>query len=340
MTIDELENNLKSGKLNSIYLLYGTETYLLENSIKKIKKLFGEIVAGINYIKINENNISELIYNLETPSFGYEKKLIIVKNTGLLKKETKKKNVILEENIKSIADYINKNIEEITQTTVLIFIENEVDKNELYKSIEKNGSICNFEQEKIPQLTNRLRGICTAYKVNINDNVIKYFIECCGTNMQDLINEIRKLIEYVGTNGTIKKEDIDLLSTKQLESVIFDLTDNLGTKNISKALDVLNNLIYAKEPIQKILITLYNHFKKLYFVKLSEKYNKNLIESLNLKSNQTFLATKYKNQSKFFNEEELRIILDELISLDINYKSGLIDLEIGLQSILCKYCSK
>ncbi len=27
-------------------------------------------------------------------------------------------------------------------------------------------------------------------KVNIRSNTIKYLIECCGTNMQDLINEI------------------------------------------------------------------------------------------------------------------------------------------------------
>ena len=38
-------------------------------------------------------------------------------------------------------------------------------------------------------------------------------------------------------------------------------------KNTKKAMEVLNNLLYEKEPIQKILITLYNHFKKLYIVK-------------------------------------------------------------------------
>lgn len=44
MTIVELEKELKENKLNSIYLLFGEETFLLESSFKKIKKLFGEIV--------------------------------------------------------------------------------------------------------------------------------------------------------------------------------------------------------------------------------------------------------------------------------------------------------
>ena len=111
-----------------------------------------------------------------------------------------------------------------------------------------------------------IQKICMAYKVQIDNMTAKYFIECVGTNMQDLINEIRKLIEYVGTNGTITKKEIDLLTIKQMDSVIFDLTDNLGKKDIKKAMEVLNNLIYEREPIQKILITLYNHFKKLYIV--------------------------------------------------------------------------
>lgn len=340
MTVDELESNLKKGNLSSIYLLYGPETFLLESNLKKIKKLFGEAVNGINYIKIDETNINEIIPNLETPAFGFEKKLIIAKNTGLLKKQGKKKNVLLEENIKKISNYINENIEEIKQTTILVFVEAELEKNILYKILEKHGQVCNFEQEKLPQLIKRIKNICNSYKVDIDDYTAKYFIETCGTNMQDLINEIRKLIEYVGINGAISKKDIDLLCIKQLESIIFDLTDNLGNKNVAKSLEVLQNLLYSKEPIQKILITLYNHFKKLYIVKLSEKYNKNLAESLNLKPNQMFLTTKYKNQARYFSEIELRKILDEFINLDINYKSGKIDLEIGLQSILCRYCSK
>lgn len=157
--------------------------------------------------------------------------------------------------------------------------------------------------------------------------------------MQELINEIRKLIEYVGENGTIKKEDIDILTIKKLESIIFDLTDELGKKQINKAIDTLTNLIYSKEPIQKILITLYNHFKKIYATKIAIKQNLDIVNSLNLKPNQTFLAGKYKMQANSFSEDELINIIKGLIELDYSYKNGLIDLYVGLVSILCTYCS-
>ena len=340
ISIDNLEKELKTGKLNNIYLLYGEELFLLENVLKKIKHLFGECVKGINYIPIDETNIGEIISDIETPAFGYEKKLIIARNSGILKKEGKRKNTELGKIKDRLAEYLEENHKLIEESVVLVFIEEDVDnKTNLYKTIDKFGEICNFEYQKPIQIEKRMKAICQAYKVNITDMNIKYFIEVCGTNMQELINEIRKLIEYAGENGTIQKQDIDSLCIKKLESVIFDLTDSLGKKETDKALKVLQNLIYAKEPIQKILITLYNHFKKLYFTQIALKCNKDIITSLNLKPNQTFLVNKYKMQAKYFNEKDLKAILQNLRDLDYHYKIGLIDLQIGLESILCRYCS-
>lgn len=339
MTIENLEKKLNEEKLDNMYLLYGPELFLLESALKKIKKYFGELIIGINYITLDENTIDTLIPNIETPAFGYEKKLIIVKNSTLFKKEGRKKTVKLSELKEKIETYFIENMDMIKESIVLVFIEDEIEKAKLYEIIEKEGVVCEFEFQKPVQITKRIKSICNAYKVNISDETIRYFIEFCGTNMQNLINEIRKLIEYAGINGEIKKEDIDKLSTKQLESIIFDLTDNLGKKKIVKSLEILNNLIYAKEPLQKILITVYKHFKKLYMIKLSEEYGKDVKETLKLKPNQTFLVNKYREQARLFTKEGLRILLYELVLLDVNYKSGLIDLKIGFESILCMYCS-
>ena len=240
----------------------------------------------------------------------------------------------------NLAEYIDENIDIINESTIIVFIEENVEKQKLYKTLEKHGIVCEFAFQKPMQIIKRLKSICNAYKVNCTEANLQYLVEQCGQNMQNLINEIRKLIEYAGENGTIQKEDIDLLCTKQTQAVIFNLTDYLGKKQIGKALEELNNLIYNKEPIQKILITLYNHFKKLYFTKIAEKYKLDIAKSLNLKPNQIFLVNKYKMQAKSFTEQEIFNIVKELIDLDYNYKIGNIDINIGLESILCKNCSK
>ena len=340
LKIEELEKQINEQELKGIYLLYGEEMFLLQQQLNKIKKKFGEVVKGINYIAIDENNIQELIADIETPAFGYPNKLIIARNTGIFKREVKGRSSGASKELKDkINEYLKSNIDMINESVILVFVENEVEKNSIYNTIEKIGIICNFEEQKPFQIIKRLKSICNSYKVNVDESILQYLIECCGTNMQDLINEIRKLIEYAGENGKIPKQDIDKLCIKKIESVIFDLTDNLGQKKVKEALEVLYNLIAAKEPIQKILITLYNHFKKLYFVKIAIANNKDIAQSLQLKPNQIFLVNKYKAQAKGFKTSELRKIIQELEDLDYNYKIGLIDLNVGLESILCVYCS-
>lgn len=178
-TIEDLEKQLKDKKLNSIYLLYGEELFLIESILKKIKSAFGETIKGINYILIDETNVNELIQDIETPAFGYEKKLIIARNTGILKKEGKKKNNELSKLKEKINNYIKENIDIINSSVVLVFVEEEADaKQELYETIDKLGIVCKFDFQKPPQIEKRIKAICNGYKVQIDDANLKYFIEC------------------------------------------------------------------------------------------------------------------------------------------------------------------
>lgn len=312
-----------------VYLLYGEDNYLKNEFVKKAKKSFGELQLGINYIQIDESNVNNVISDIETPAFGYERKMIIVKNANLMQK----KNAISDK----LSEYLNDADKQILDSIELIIVEDSVEKNALFNTISKIGMIKEFNEQKISQLITKVKSISAAYGVQIQENVAQYFIECTGTNMEDIINEIRKLIEYAGKGGTIKKEDIDSLTIKKSESVIFDLTDNLGKKNIHEAINVLHDLIYAKEPVQKILVMLYNHFKKLYIVQLSNVQN--VAQNLKLKPNQTFLVSKYQNQAKFFTQDEIRNLLNEFMYIDEASKSGDLDINVGLESVLCRYCA-
>lgn len=312
-----------------VYLLYGEDNYLKNEFVKKVKKSFGELQLGINYIQIDESNVNNVISDIETPAFGYERKMIIVKNANLMQK----KNAISDK----LSEYLNDADKQILDSIELIIVEDSVEKNALFNTISKIGMIKEFNEQKISQLITKVKSISAAYGVQIQENVAQYFIECTGTNMEDIINEIRKLIEYAGKGGTIKKEDIDSLIIKKSESVIFDLTDNLGKKNIHEAINVLHDLIYAKEPVQKILVMLYNHFKKLYIVQLSN--GQNVAQNLKLKPNQTFLVSKYQNQAKFFTQDEIRNLLNEFMYIDEASKSGNLDINVGLESVLCRYCA-
>lgn len=336
LSYDALNKSIQT-ELKPMYLLYGGEQYLIDTCVNKIKKNFGELLLGINYIVLDESNIDSLISDIEMPAFGYDKKLIIIKNSGLFKKDGRKKTgTPIQE---KLIDFIKNNMDTIEEAVVLVFVESEADKNGVFEEISKNGLVCNIEELKPMQLVKKLKQICNLYKVNCDEVTLNYLVEIAGTNLEILINEIRKLIEYAGMGGTITINDVNNLSIKQIDSVIFELTDNLAVRKLDKALEVLDNLIYQKEAMQKILITLYNHFKKIYLCSVAIQNNKDIVNSLSLRPNQTFLVTKYKKQASYLKNGELREILNALIDLDYNSKNGKIDIDVGLRSILCRYCS-
>lgn len=56
-----------------VYLLFGEDEYLRNEYVKKIKKSFGTLQLGINYVQIDESNKGNIISDIETPAFGFEK---------------------------------------------------------------------------------------------------------------------------------------------------------------------------------------------------------------------------------------------------------------------------
>ena len=156
VTYNALDKSINQN-LISFYLLYGDESYLIEKSIEKIKKKFGNCLLGINYILIDESNINQLIANIETPSFGYDKKLIIVKNSGLFKKDGRKKTATpIQE---KVCAYIKDNLEIIEESVIVVFVEKDVDKTIVYEQIDANGVICQINELKPIQLVKKLKEI-------------------------------------------------------------------------------------------------------------------------------------------------------------------------------------
>ena len=320
-----------------IYLFYGEDNYTKEREVNKIKKDFGEMVDGINYLKLSDTTINELIPSIETPAFGYPKKLIIAKNTNLFKKSKKNDD---EENESSSKD--NKELISFFENykpnddVDLLFVEESVNKNKLYKTLEKIAEIKEFSLKKDSEVAKELIKIANMYKVKLDLTNSSYIVSNCGTDMQNLLNEIRKLIEYVGTGGTITKEVIDKLVIRKPEAVVFDLTDYLGTKNVKAAINCYRDLLSQNVADQIIIVMIYRHIRNLYIYKLSKP--EDVVKNLNLKPNQTFLPKIYARQAKLFTIEELKQILYELIYIDESSKNGNLDsISTGIESIMCRY---
>ena len=317
-----------------IYLITGDDLFEREREVNKIKEGFGELVKGINYITLDKDTVHLLTGEVTTYPFGFDKKLIIV---SIASKASSASNSDEEGGKKN--DWFNEelaeNILNSMDMNVIVFVGDFQARSKLYKFVSQNGKCieCNKPKSK-KDLAPWIVELTRKHGKNISNENASYMLQICGADKLMLSNEIQKLIDYVGDRDEIKKQDIESVGIRTLETIIFDLTDCLGTRNISNTLRYLEELLEQKEPLQKILIMIARHFKSLLITKICLENNRSVSEELNTKF--PFIINKYKEQSKRFKREELEEILINLANLDVDSKIGKIDLKIGLELSLVK----
>ena len=300
--------------MSNIYLLYGEEKYELNQKVEKIKKEFSNLQVGVNLFYINNDNIEELPSITQGVTFFGSEKLIIIKNT----------NLKFDTNI----------IKDIDEDIKVIIIEESVDKRlSEYKALSKFAECIEFKHLDAVQMTDFIINTLKKYNVKISYEDAQYMQNVCGEDKSNNINEMQKLVIYVGNGGTVTKDIIDSICSKTLNAKIFDVLENIINKKKKIDIEQLNTLLQQKEPIVKIYIMLYKQYKQLYMIKLlKDKGEKNIASAIGL---HPFVVKKLLVSCDKYTQSELKNIIYAFDEYDQKTKNGDMDFEIGLKKIIC-----
>ena len=129
--MQRLIQDMKTGQLNHLYLLYGEEAYLRKQYRDKLKEaIIGDDSMNYHYYEGKDVSIGEVIDQAETLPFFAERRLIVIENSGLLKSGGEQ-----------LAEYLAAP----AQTVCFLLVETEVDKrSKLYKTIAAKGCVVEF----------------------------------------------------------------------------------------------------------------------------------------------------------------------------------------------------
>lgn len=303
------------------YLLYGTNDYLINQEIEKLKEKNNITDNDVTRYDYTETLIKDIIDDATLVPLFSNKKMIIVDNSTIFESTSKKEDtVVLEKYLSSTNDF-----------TILIFID-KVDKlderKKIYKLLKDNNSVIECNTLNI---NNLVKEKFESYK--IDSSTITKFINRVGTNPYNLINEIEKLKIFKINEKVITDEDIKFAS-KNIEDNIFDLINYIVNKNSEKVIDIYHNLLSrGSEPIA-ILVLIANQFriilqsKLLYYKGYTEK---DIASTLSIHPYRVKLAIQ---NSRNYSNELLIEYIDKLATLDYEIKSGEKDADTGLELFL------
>ncbi|SHI70665.1 DNA polymerase III subunit delta [Lutispora thermophila] len=327
-------NSLKSGDIGRLYLLYGSESFLLDKALEELEKnvLTGFPEINLAIFEDDTLDIKDLINACSTLPFGSDKRLVVVKDyKGLASKFKKSSEEYIEEPKENDKSDGLKFIFEIPESTCLVFINHgDVDgRKKLFKDINKNGRVYKFDKIDKGDLVQWIRGHFLRAGKTIKISTVEYFAENIGyldknseTNLYHVQNEINKVLAYVGDDITVTEEHLEGLLRRSLENDIFKLIDSCWQKDISRSLKIYNDMLLSGENSFGILSMISKGIKNL--MKIKELKSKGLDAKGIAKEAQIheYTVKLYMKHIDIMSFDTLYNAFNRCIECDVNIKSG------------------
>lgn len=331
---------LKTKDLKPVYLFYGEEEYLIDYTLKLIKKSFvNEGLESLNHMVLNGEDLEfKTIMNAcETLPFMAEKKIVIIKDLPLFQGKAAKDPLV---------DYIEK----VRNHVLLIFVvksKNIKKNNALYKRINKFGHVVEFDKLRGRDLDNWIIKAFKKYGKGIDRPTINYFIEYSSyfdTNrkktLYNLENEIIKISNYLTHKNIVDKKDIEDLMTKPLEMNVFNLLNAIARKDGNAALRLFNEMYLSSEPILFILHMIVRQIRNMlrYKILMDQGYVQG--ERLKKMGISPYEYKKISQQSTNFTIEQLKRALGFCIEADRTIKSSSTEDKLIMEILISSLCFK
>lgn len=310
-----LREQIKEKKIGNVYLIYGDEDFLKHYYSDTIKKMIVEPeMEEFNYTVFEgeKQDLDEILMTLNTPPMMADKKMILIKDSKIFKNASEEKK-----------SFWTKILNEKFEDTCLVFLEDEADKRGvIYKAAAKAGLCVECAYLQGIELINWVARGCRNAGKTIGRNEIEYLISCCDASMNSIKREIEKLFAYCDTDK-ITIADIDKIVTKMPQSRVFEMINDMLSKNSRKMFEKLEELKSLKdESVFGILALLCMNFEKILKVKLLLEKGmpyKTVAAQLKIFSSQMYL---YSAAAKSFSKPFLRQAICKTAQIDYDIKSG------------------
>lgn len=322
-----------------IIFLHGADSFRSRQKLNALIEQFKKQrdPQGNNVVKIDgaKTNLDEISSKISSGSLLAEKRLLIVEDLFSHK----------EENIfKALLEYLKQLSKNKNENSLIFYEPRELEskkygakrlttaRKQLFDYLSKQPFSEQFKPLAPAQLQTWLKQYLSSQNITINSVAANLLINNSGADLWALQNELKKLTHFVQREGRVEITVADAreLTSGTAEENIFALTDALGNKNKALFFSLLEDQLEAGVNLQQILALVARQFKIILQIKellLSGQTAPQIAAALKL---HPFVVQKTLPQTRNFNLDYLKNILQQLVELDYKIKIGTMDGLTGL----------
>ncbi len=319
MEIAQLNKKISSQEFDNIYFFFGDESYLKDFYISKIiKSTVSEGMEAFNLSEYkNSVTIEELSDSVEHPPIMGEYKVVYLNELNVFKSDAK------------FRDKLTGMLDNIPDFCILIIREEANDaKTKLSKKLQSDACCVKCEYPSDSDMRSFcIREFKKRGKV-ISPALAEYFVGNSERKMHTIINTIEEISAYLYDQTEVTKQAIDNFLVQSMETVVYNLSEFILTKEFEKAYDLLNKLKLtpSKNPPQALFSLISRHILGLYVTSLAQKNNISDAETAKILGprTQSFVIKKYQRQLRSIKTENLPKIINFCAESDYKLKNGLL----------------
>ena len=316
----QLKKELDEGTVRNLYLLYGSERYLLRQYRDLLLKKLVNDGDTMNFSSYQGTSadIRTILSDLSTMPFLAEHRVVLVESSGFFTKSV---------------DELTDGLAELPDTGIVIFVEPDIIKStETSKGVDKRGRLFKlfdkaegafcFDAPDDGTLRSWITAKLSETGKKIENGVPNRILAAVGSDMSMLEMELEKLISYTLEKDAIRVEDVEAITVTLAEDKVFDMVDAISEKNTEKALLLYNDLLDLREPVMKILYLIARQYQILAQVSQMLSDNTPKENMAKLAGFMPFLRGKYTSLASAYTMHQLLSACDACLAADQAIKSG------------------
>jgi len=259
----------------SVYLMGGDDEFSIKEAAGKLAEKLAPKSAGEFGVEIVEGDalnqdealkvLGRVTEALQTVGFFGGEKLVWLKSTNLLGDNPVTRTEAVKEGLLDLAEQLKRGLPDGVK--LLISAIGCDRRKTIYKTIEKAGEVRFFEaieegrghgDEEIAEF---IQGRLLAEKKTMGGAAFELFRELVAPDLREIANELEKVCLFAGKRAEISAADVKAVCSASRQSVIWELTDTLGARQIGPALAALENLLDSGEQPIGVVMMLVTQFR-------------------------------------------------------------------------------